>query len=260
VGARRTVGTRGWLGVGLLRDGLSAFVQIVPIAVLTYLVSWTGWLMSSGGYMRQWAVQHPSSSWVPGALRSLWAYHAAIYSFHINLESPHAYMANPWSWLLLGRPTAFWYEGKAEGIAGCGTSDCAQAVLPLGNPVIWWGGTVALVVVLAMWLLARDWRAGAILTGLAAGYLPWFAYQQRTVFTFYCVAFVPYVVLALTYGLGLLIGPRNASANRRLYGGVAAGCVVLLAVLAFAFFYPVWSAQRISYDDWHDRMWLPTWI
>ena len=56
------------------------------------------------------------------------------------------------------------------------------------------------------------------------------------------------------------IGPRNASPNRRLYGGVVAGCIVLFVVLAFAFFYPVWSAQRISYTDWSDRMWLPSWI
>jgi dolichyl-phosphate-mannose--protein O-mannosyl transferase len=41
---------------------------------------------------------------------------------------------------------------------------------------------------------------------------------------------------------------------------VVAGCIVLFVVLAFAFFYPVWSAQRISYTDWSDRMWLPSWI
>ena len=260
VGARRTVGTRGWLGVGLLRDGLSAFVQIVPIAVLTYLASWTGWLMSSGGYMRQWAVQHPSSSWVPGALRSLWAYHAAIYSFHINLESPHAYMANPWSWLLLGRPTAFWYQGKAEGIAGCGTSDCAQAVLPLGNPVIWWGGTIAVVVCVGAWLLMRDWRAGAILAGLAAGYLPWFNYQQRTIFAFYAIAFVPFLVLALTYVLGLGLGPPEAPADRRTVGAVLTGVVVVLAVASFIWFYPIYVGEVIPRLDWSDRMWLPSWI
>ena len=42
-----------------------------------------------------------------------------------------------------------------------------------------------------MWALRRDWRAGAILAGLAAGYLPWFDYQNRTIYTFYAVAFVP---------------------------------------------------------------------
>ena len=260
VGARRTVGTRGWLGVGLLRDGLSAFVQIIPITLAAYLAGWTGWFLSSGGYQRQWATQHPSSSWVPDALRSLWAYHEAMYRFHITLETPHAYQSNPWSWLVLGRPTAFWYQGKAEGVRGCGTSDCARAIVALGNPVIWWGGTMAIFVLVAAWLFMRDWRAGAILAGLAAGYLPWFNYQQRTIFSFYAVAFVPFVVLALTYVLALGLGPPDASPSRRLVGAGAAGLVVVFAVACFAWFYPVWTAEVISRLGWSDRMWLRSWI
>jgi dolichyl-phosphate-mannose--protein O-mannosyl transferase len=263
VSARRAVGQRHWLAAGLLRDGALAAVQILPVMALTYLASWTGWIRSNLGYGRNWAADHPGTGlwrYAPDWLRSLEHYHRDMFNSAIGITSPHDYSANPWSWLIQARPTSIAYKGWANGNHPCPYSNCSRAVTSLGNPVIWWGGTVALVVVLAMWLLARDWRAGAIVTGLAAGYLPWFLYQQRTVFTFYCVAFVPYVVLALTYVLGLLIGPRNASPTRRLYGGVAAGSIVLLVVLAFAFFYPVWSAQRISYDDWSDRMWLPSWI
>jgi dolichyl-phosphate-mannose-protein mannosyltransferase len=263
VSARRAVGQRHWLLAGLPRDGVLAGVQLLPIMALTYLASWTGWIRSTLGYGRTWASTHPATGWrshFPDWARSLWHYHRDMYNSAIGITSPHDYSANPWSWLIQARPTSIAYKGWADGNHPCPYSNCSRAVTSLGNPVIWWGGTVALVVVVAMWLLARDWRAGAILTGLAAGYLPWFFYQQRTVFTFYSVAFAPYVVLGLTYALGLLLGPRDASPTRRLYGGVAAGCVVLLAVLAFAFFYPVWAAQRISYQDWNDRMWLPSWI
>ena len=27
-----------------------------------------------------------------------------------------------------------------------------------------------------------------------------------------------------------------------------------------AFFYPVWAAETIPYDDWKVRMWMPSWI
>ena len=262
VAARRTVGLRHWLVTGLLRDGVAAAVQVLPVAALTYLASWTGWIRSDLGYGRSWAAEHPGTGlWghAPDWLRAMVNRHQEMYSAAMSITGAHDWSANPWSWLVQGRPTLIAYLDYSGNRSYCPEGPCVRGVTTAGNLVVWWGGTLALVVVAAMWLLGRDWRAGAILAGLAAGYLPWFAYQQRTVFEFYCVAFVPYVVLALTYALGLLIGPRDASPDRRLQGGVAAGCVVLLAVLVFAYFYPVWTAEQITSDDWHARMWLPSW-
>jgi dolichyl-phosphate-mannose--protein O-mannosyl transferase len=115
-------------------------------------------------------------------------------------------------------------------------------------------------VLLFMWLLRRDWRAGAVLAGLAGGYLPWFNYQARTIYTFYAVAFVPWVVLAVTYVLGLVIGPEQAPVRRRRVGLLAAGAFVTVSVALFAFFYPIYTAQVIPYPQWSWRMWLPSWI
>ena len=263
VAARRAAGARHWLGVGLLRDGTAAAVQILPIAALTYLMTWTGWIRSTHGYGRAWAADHPGTGWAgqaPDWFRSLAQLHLEMYRAAISITSEHAYMSNPWSWLVQGRPTSIAYLEWTAGNHPCPHDRCVRAVTSLGNPVIWWVGTVAIAVVLVAWLLGRDGRAGAVLAGIAAGYLPWFAYQERTVFTFYTVAFVPYVVLAITYALGLLLGPPDAAPGRRRRGGLAAGSIVVAAVVTFAFFYPVWSAQRISHAAWLLRMWLPSWI
>jgi dolichyl-phosphate-mannose--protein O-mannosyl transferase len=263
VAARRASGRRHWLLVGLLWDGVVAAVQLLPIAALTYLAAWTGWIRSDLGYGRTWAADNPATGLLgrlPDWARSLIHDHQEMYRSAISITSEHAYMANPWSWIVQGRPTSIAYLSWTADGHSCPYAECTRAVTSLGNPVIWWGGTLAIAVVFVVWLLGRDWRAGAILAGLAAGWLPWFAYQQRTIFTFYSVAFVPYVVLALTFALGLLLGPVEASARRRRWGALAAGGVVLLAVAAFAFFYPVWSAQRISHAAWVARMWLPSWI
>ncbi len=262
VGARRAVGTRQWAAVGLLRDGPVAALQMLPALVVTYLAGWTGWFLSSDGYDRQWAAQNPTTTatFVPDALRSLWHYHGEMWRFHVGLETTHPYMSNPWSWTVLGRPTAFWYQGSKEGVTGCGVADCSQAVLALGNPVLWWGATLSLVVLLALWALRRDWRAGAILAGVAAGWLPWFLFQERTIYTFYAVAFVPWMALALAYVLGLVLGPPTATAERRMVGAAVAGVVVLLAVALAAWFWPIYVAEIIPRVDWSDRMWLPSWI
>jgi len=272
---RRAIGVRPWFAAAVWRDGLVAFVVLVPVAVVTYVATWTGWFRSDVGYDRQWGVQHPSNGiggLVPDALRSLWHYHQQAYTFHVGLNTPHPYQANPWSWLVQGRPTSFFYESKTNGVEGCSVENCSKAITSLGNPVIWWAGLLALAVLLFCWIFKRDWRAGAILAGYAGAYLPWFQYQHRTIFTFYAVVFVPFVVLAVVYLLGLVLGPDPGRAvlehgvkvedalRRRRTGAVVAGAVVVLSVAAFAFFWPVYTGQVIPYASWSRRMWLPSWI
>ena len=124
----------------------------------------------------------------------------------------------------------------------------------------WWVGVLALLVVLWWWLVRRDWRAGAIAAGFVGGYLPWFFYQDRTIYTFYAVAFVPYIVLALTFALGLLIGDPSSSPDRRRIGVAIAGVFVLAIVAVSWFYWPVWVADVIPYSSWRNRMWFPSWI
>lgn len=261
--ARHGLGVRQRVLGPLLRDAPVAFVHLVPVAFLTYLASWTGWFLSEESYDRYWARDNPDSPLaraLPDALASLAHYHRSMLDFHVGLTSDHAYKANPWSWIVMGRPTSFFYEGPVRGDMGCMAEECSRAITSVGNPVVWWGGALSIVVAVLAWWLRRDWRAGALLVPLAAGWLPWFLFQERTVYTFYAVAFVPYVVLALTYVLGLLIGRPDAPPERRSWGTAVASIVVILAVGALVFFYPVWTAEVIPRSEWELRMWWPSWI
>lgn len=263
MGARRAVGVRRWWRAAIFRDAPQAAVTMVGAALVTYLLSWTGWFLTPGGYGRQWAEENPTSglaALVPDALRSLWRYHEQMLEFHRRLVTSHDYMSNPWSWIIQSRPTSFYYEGYTRGQNGCEAAQCSAAITNLGNPAIWWAGALGIAVLLVMWLWRRDWRAGAILAGYAGGYLPWFLLQDRTIYTFYSVAFVPYVVLGVVYVLGLLAGrPGDSPRRQRLGNGIVLGYVVLAAAV-FVFFYPVLSAQLIPYEHWSWRMWFPSWI
>jgi dolichyl-phosphate-mannose--protein O-mannosyl transferase len=130
-----------------------------------------------------------------------------------------------------------------------------QDVLAIGTPIIWWTSILALVVCLGWWLARRDWRAGAVLLAVAAGWLPWFLFADRTQFYFYAVAFVPFLVLAITLCLGLVIGRARASAARRAVGASLAGAYLLGVLLDFAYMYPVLAARAIPYAAWLSRMW-----
>ena len=260
--ARRIAGIHGWISGGILKDGIPAFLSIVPVAALVYAASWTGWFRSRDAYFRNWAATVPSAEWgwLPDAVRSLAHYHLEAYKFHQGLSSDHPYEASAWSWLVLGRPTSFFYESPEQGSPGCDTASCTTAILSVGNPVIWWGAAVCLGVLLFWWAGRRDWRAGAVLAGVAAGYLPWFLYPERTMFFFYAVSFEPFLVLALVYCLGLVLGQRTDPLWRRRSGLFLVALFVATAVVVSAFFYPVWTAETISYQDWRFRMWMPSWI
>ncbi|MFE2111055.1 dolichyl-phosphate-mannose--protein mannosyltransferase [Kitasatospora sp. NPDC059463] len=266
VGSRRLAGAdRPYLWT-LARDAVPAFVSIVVTSVVVYITSWWGWFASSnvpnqGGYGRDWAVGRSTDyPWIPEGLRSLWHYHSTVYDFHTHLSDPHTYQSNPWSWLVLGRPVSFFYESPKQGTAGCTVNECAREVLGIGTPLLWWTGVIALVYCLWRWAARRDWRAGAVLCGLAAGYLPWFAYQQRTIFLFYAVCFVPFLVLAVTMLVGAVLGPPGASRDRRIIGAAAGGLIVLLIMWNFLFFHPLYTGETIPMEDWRRRMWFGTWI
>ena len=260
--ARRIAGVHAWISGGILKDGVPAFLSIVPVAAVVYGATWTGWFRSTDAYFRKWAETAPSAEWgwLPNAVRSLAHYHLEAYKFHQGLSSDHPYEASAWSWLVLGRPTSFFYESPGQGSPGCDTASCTTAILSVGNPVIWWGAAVCLGVLLFWWAGRRDWRAGAVLAAVAAGYLPWFLYPERTMFFFYAVSFEPFLVLALVYCLGLVLGQRTDPPWRRRSGLFLVTLFVVTAVVVSAFFYPVWTAETITYQDWRFRMWMPSWI
>ncbi|GAA3405189.1 dolichyl-phosphate-mannose--protein mannosyltransferase [Pseudarthrobacter polychromogenes] len=260
--ARRVAGIRGWISGGIIKDGIPAFISMVPVAGLVYAASWTGWFRSGNAYFRRWAESNPSAewNWLPDAVRSLAHYHREAYTFHQGLGSDHPYEASAWSWLVLGRPTSFFYETPPQGSPGCAVEKCTSAILSVGNPLIWWGAVVSLVVLLFWWAGRRDWRAGAILAGVGAGYLPWFLYPERTMFYFYAVSFEPFLVLALVYCLGLVLGRASDPPWRRRSGLYLVALFIAAVILLSAFFYPVWAAETIPYDAWKVRMWMPSWI
>ncbi|MER6186622.1 phospholipid carrier-dependent glycosyltransferase [Streptomyces sp. NPDC001652] len=262
VGARRVAGARRPYRAVLRKDLGRSVLSLVPVAAVTYLVTWTGWFVSDDGYGRHWADGRGGTwSWIPAPLRSLWHYEYGVYQFNVGLHTPHKFESNPWSWLVLGRPVLFHYESPKPGAEGCRTAtDCTQTILALGTPLLWWSACCALVYLLYRWALRRDWRSGAVLCAVGAGYLPWFLYQDRTIFSFYAVAFVPYLCLAVTMTLGALLGPPGATGERRTVGAVAAGVLVLLIVWNFIYFFPAYTGQTIPYADWRARMWLDSWI
>ncbi|WP_423781621.1 phospholipid carrier-dependent glycosyltransferase [Cellulosimicrobium funkei] len=260
--ARRTAGVGRWWEDALVRDAIPAALVMLPTAALAYVATWTSWFRSPGAYMRQWAVEHPGEGvqWLPPALRSLWEYHLKMWDFHTGLTSEHTYEAHPLGWILQWRPTSFYWRSYEAGEAGCEVERCARAITSLGNPVLWWAAALAILVALYALVRLKDWRALAVLSGIVAGWAPWFLYAERTIFTFYSIVFLPWVVLTLVYAITLALECTEGRAVARARARV--GITVLLTTIGAVsvFFYPIWTAWQVPYWFWRMHMWLPTWI
>jgi len=200
------------------------------------------------------------------SLRSLYYYHRDVYTFHTHFLncSTHIYQSKPSGWLLLNRPVGVAADTDIKpGTRGCeapANSTCIKQVLLIGTPTIWWAGILALLYAVGMWVGARDWRFGVAVVGTAATWLPWLQYDTRPIFLFYAVAILPFVVLALTLTIGKLIGGSRAPSPRRTAGIVAGGAFVVLTVLNFAWFWPIFTDQLLTHSEWQSRIWFQRWI
>ena len=215
--ALRRVGARAWFLEGTVAQGVSDFFQTVPVAVAVYVGCWWSWFTHPLAFKHGWTAEQLEqggpvplpwlSSYVDDSLfqkiNDFVAYHQQMYEFHVGLASPHTYQSKPYGWLLQTRPTSFFWEDKTQVPQTCWGGDCVQAITSIGNIVIWWSAVVALVAVVIIGVKNRDWRAWVPLIGYLGLYVPWFQYRDRTIFTFYTVAFVPCVVLVLVLALGV---------------------------------------------------------
>ncbi len=219
------------------RNLLFRFLQFGIFPVFIYIASWFSWFITNTGWDRNYS---------SNPLFSLWHYHSEILNFHTKLTDSHPYSANPWSWLIQGRPTSFFYETPKN----CGGASCSQEILALGTPILWWAATLALLVTIGYWVSKRDWQAEILLVVIGASYLPWFAIQERTMFSFYAIAFEPFLLLTLVYLLSKV--PKN---QRRI-----ALIFTAIVLVNFLYFLPIFLGLPITYNSWSDRMWFQSWI
>ncbi len=202
---RRRAGFRHpWIGT-LLTQAPVSFVLLVGPALVVYVASYAGWF--EGGWGSQVALERVDLrwggllAWVPLGLQSLWMYHAQQLGFHVGLTNPHSYQSPAYEWAWLGRPTGFEMVSNADGV---------WWITALPNLLIWYAGVIAVGVLLFQLGRRLDRTAGFLLVGIAAGYLPWLAFPDRTIFFFYAIVFLPFMVIGLAWALQRLVGPTRA--------------------------------------------------
>ncbi|HEY8692698.1 MAG TPA: phospholipid carrier-dependent glycosyltransferase [Chloroflexota bacterium] len=181
----------------------------------------------------------PDSSWWSMFVGEQWQ----MWRYHTTLTAGHPYYSKWWEWLLDIRPV-FYYVDR--------TDSYVANTYNLGNPLLYWGFPIAIL--LGLWLLwkRRDSRLALVMAAIAINWLPW-ALSPRGMFFYHFLPTVPFLVLLVAYCLTWLWRRPNRKWHR------VAGIYVGLVFLSFAFFYTQLAAWPVPewYADIH--YWLPSW-
>ncbi|MFJ6678975.1 dolichyl-phosphate-mannose--protein mannosyltransferase [Microbacterium sp. NPDC091382] len=261
--ARRRLGVFFW-PADAVRQGAVAFLVFVPVAVVVYLSSWIGWLTTDGGYGRHAVDGTPAQgswSWVPLPLQNLWHYHETIYTATAQITSSHPYASPAWQWPLLLRPTSMYVGNTADGVDGCASArGCIEILYSMPNPLLWWLGVLAVLWMVVHGLRTRDWRAGIVLVGVGATYVPWLFYPERTIFQFYTVLVLPFMLLAVGLALRAVWGSGRDAAGARLAGRRIVLTATAIIVAVSVFWYPLWAAISVPMEFYWMHNWLRGWV
>jgi dolichyl-phosphate-mannose--protein O-mannosyl transferase len=227
-------GERSWgaaFGAGFRGEWLRTAVLLGVVPVVVYLLTYVG--VAEGALI--------AAPWREGSWFYDVAHHQlAMARFHIGLEGQHPYESPSWSWFLLKRPVAFWFEGSQ------GSYD---HILATGSPLAWWPALFVFGWLGVMWLRGgRDLGASVVLVGALSAYLPWLilGFARSQIFIWYVLPALPF----LYAGVGI------AAARWRGWARAIVVLIVVASIAGFLFFWPIATAQPLAPGDWRLRMWF----
>ena len=178
----------------------------------------------------------------PLSLSGLFAQQWDMYALQTQVLKPHTYQSDWWSWPLLIRPIWYFYE----------YDDGAQrGVLLIGNPVVMWGGLLAVLGCYWAWLREKAIRPLAVALLWTASLAIYVVIPKSLGFYYYYHLSGIFICLALAVAFHHFDRGRN----RGWEEWFAAASLV-----AFVYFYPIIAASPLGSDQgFRHWMWIPSW-
>ena len=181
-----------------------------------------------------------------GLVSVMWENQKYMLTYHNGVHDPHPYSSRWYQWVLDIRPILYYLDWQS-------TPGMKSAFGAFVNPVVCWGGLLALVTAVVRIFRRRCGIALFIVIGYFSQLAPWFAIG-RTTFAYHYFPSVLFLVLALSYVFHTL-QETSAPHRRGMMYGVTAGAVGL-----YALFYPVLTGVMVP--TWYGLnllKWMPSW-
>jgi dolichyl-phosphate-mannose-protein mannosyltransferase len=211
--------------------------------------------------------------WIPHLMinpeRDIWELHRQILGFHQNLgvgktEPIHPYCSPWWSWVLLIRPVAYFFEMRPNSMV--------QFVHAMGNPLLYWLSAIAIMGCLTFLVASKlrfppkfitqinlekrstlFWFAFYVTSSFLAHWLPW-SLSKRCIFLYHYMPASVFAFAALALMVSLMW--RSPLLELRMLGSGIVG----ITAIAFIFWLPLYIGLPISSGYLPVLMWLPSWL
>ena len=182
--------------------------------------------------------------WDPRYYKLVWDNQVFMFSYHANLVATHAYSSTWWQWIVDARPILYFLDTSMSG-------GLKSAFASFGNPVVWWGGFMAVIAMVFRVVKYKDGKALFILIAYFAQLFPWIIIT-RVVFIYHYFPCVLFMVFALSHVLNTILERRQGRYKLAVLGFTGA------AVFLFAVFYPVLTGVPAPGDyEKYILSWIP---
>ena len=211
--------------------------------------------------------------WIPHLIinpeRDIWELHDQILGFHQKLglgktEPVHPYCSPWWSWVLLTRPVAYFFQMRPNSMV--------QFVHAMGNPLLYWLSAIALMGCLTFLVASKlrfppkfitqinlekhstlFWFTFYVTSSFLAHWLPW-SLSKRCIFLYHYMPASVFAFAALALVVSLMW--RSPLPELRVLGSGVFGMIAI----AFIFWLPLYIGLPISSGYLPVLMWLPSWL
>jgi len=165
--------------------------------------------------------------WSTNFFNLVWSNQVIMFSYHSQLVAEHPFSSVWWQWILNTHPILY-----VNGVVDTGRATFGA----FGNPVVWWGGFLAMVIMGIRVFTHRDGKALFILIGFLSQLLPWVA-VTRILFAYHYFPSTLFLVLALAHTFNTIAErwKEKKLGKFMVYG------YTTMAGTVFAVFFPVLS-------------------
>jgi len=225
-------------GKHLIKTLLYSTLFFVIIPAVVYYLSYIPYGIAWGKTVGQGML------WDPEFFRIVWNNQVSMFSYHSQLNAEHPFSSTWWQWILNLRPIL--YVNSASG-------ELRSTFGSFGNPVVWWGGFAAIIVMAVRVFTHNDGKAWFILISYVMQLLPWVA-VTRIVFIYHYFPSSLFLILALAHMFNTIID-RGEQFGRQITAGFTS-----LAGIVFIMFYPALSGMYMP--SWYYSSllkWFPSW-
>ena len=168
----------------------------------------------------------------------------SMFNYHSTLVAEHYYSSPFYEWPVIWMPLL----DANDAVSATKVS----AVSCMGNPIIWWVGIPCQIFVLVRGIMKRDKKAGFLILGYAAPYVPWMSISRIT-FIYHYFPAILFVMLMMGYTFDCIV-------KRFSWGKKAVTVYLATAVIVFFVFFPVVSGFPVDREWGMKLRWLKDWI